>query len=236
MSGQAPNASAHVLVVDDDARLRSLLQRYLGEHGYSVSVAASCAEALAATRNLTFDLIVLDVMLPDGSGVQLTRTLRAERDTPILLLTARGEPDDRIAGLEAGAEDYLGKPFEPRELLLRMAAILRRVAPAGRSAERRSLVRFGPFEFDLELAELRENGEPVHLTQGEAALLRLLAEQPGQVLSRAALAERAGIDGSDRAVDVQMTRLRRKIEPDARQPRWLLTIRGEGYALRAASV
>lgn len=235
MTASPPGASPHVLVVDDDARLRSLLQRYLGENGYSVSVAASCAEAQAALRSITFDLVVLDVMLPDGSGVELTRALRAERDTPILLLTARGEPDDRIAGLEAGAEDYLGKPFEPRELLLRMAAILRRMTPAGRSGDRPSAVRFGPFEFDLESAALRQDGNPVHLTQGEAALLRLLAERPGEVLTRATLAERAGIEGSDRAVDVQMTRLRRKIEPDARQPRWLLTVRGEGYALRAAS-
>lgn len=218
----------HVLVVDDDARLRELLQRYLVQHGYLVSVAADAAQASAALARIAFDLIVLDVMLPDRDGVELTGELRRGRDVPILLLTARGEPEDRIKGLESGADDYLVKPFEPRELLLRIASILRR-APAGGEP---AAVRFGPFRFDPSTLELSRDGEPVRLTSSEAALLRSLALQPGRALGRAELGARARLTGSDRAVDVQMVRLRRKIEDDPRQPRWLLTLRGAGYVLR----
>ncbi|MCB1883489.1 MAG: response regulator [Geminicoccaceae bacterium] len=221
---------AHVLVVDDDLRLRGLLERYLRGHGYAVSTAADAEEAKGLLRGLSYDLLVLDVMLPGRSGVELTREIRRTGDLPILLLTALGEAQDRIGGLEAGADDYLSKPFEPRELLLRIEGLLRRARPA--PAEPTERVAFGPFVFDLKSRELREGGRVVHLTGGEALMLACLARRPGQAMSRAELAEESRITGSDRAVDVQIVRLRRKIEDDPRQPRHLLTMRGEGYVLR----
>ncbi|MDF1585152.1 response regulator [Marinimicrococcus flavescens] len=225
--------SLHILVVDDDARLRALLQRYLVQNGYLVSVAADAGEARRALSHIQFDLIVLDVMLPDKDGIELTGELRRELDVPILLLTARGEPEDRIAGLERGADDYLVKPFEPRELLLRVTTILRRVRPSRGAAPGGSgVVRFGPFSFDPDALELRRGEEPINLTNGEAALLRILCMQPDQPISRAELGARSRISGSDRAVDVQIVRLRRKIEDDSKQPRYLLTMRGAGYVLR----
>ena len=222
---------AHILVVDDDPRLLQLLERYLRQNEFIVSSAADAQAARDQLARLTFDLIVLDVMLPDQDGIALTRSLRRESDVPILLLTARGEPEDRIAGLEGGADDYLVKPFEPRELLLRIATILRRTQVAGEA----EIVRFGPFTFDPVKLELTRAGELIHLTTGEASLLKLLAAEPGRSISRAELGARSRIAGSDRAVDVQIVRLRRKIEDDPRQPRYLLTMRGEGYALRAGS-
>jgi two-component system phosphate regulon response regulator OmpR len=224
-------AAAHILVVDDDARLRDLLQRYLVNNGYLVTVAGDAEEARARLKALAFDLIVLDVMLPGQNGVDFTGELRRDSDLPILLLTARGEPEDRISGLEAGADDYLVKPFEPRELLLRVGTILRR-AQANKADE---IVRFGPFAFNRANGELRRDDDVVHLTTGEIALLQVLAARPGRAVSRAELGERGGVAGSDRAVDVQMARLRRKIEDDPRQPRWLLTARGSGYVLRPGS-
>lgn len=225
MSEETP----HVLVVDDDNRLRELLRRYLTENGFLVTVARDAAEARARLGVFEVDLIVLDVMMPGETGLDLTRDLRRTRDVPILLLTARGGPDDRIAGLEAGADDYLGKPFEPRELVLRINSILRRVPrPPVPVAE----LRLGPLVYSVERDELRDGDRPVHLTQAEAALLRALAAAPGTVLSREDLVGRVGIDGGERAVDVQVTRLRRKIEPDPREPRYLQTVRGEGYVLR----
>jgi two-component system phosphate regulon response regulator OmpR len=218
----------HILVVDDDARLRALLQRFLTQNGYVVSVAESAEDAQAKLQSLRYDLCVLDVMLPGEDGISLTRELRRKDQLPILLLTARGEPEDRIAGLEVGADDYLVKPFEPRELLLRIATILRRVQPVLDDG----LLRFGPYVFARGAAELRRDGDVVHLTTGELSLLQVLAERPGRAVSRAELGLRAKIGGSDRAVDVQMARLRRKIEDDPRQPRYLLTMRSEGYALR----
>ncbi len=219
---------AHILVVDDDARLRALIQRFLTQNGYVVSVADSAEDAQAKLQSIRYDLCVLDVMLPGQDGISLTRELRRKDQMPILLLTARGEPEDRIAGLEVGADDYLVKPFEPRELLLRIATILRRIQPVLDDG----LLRFGPYVFVRATAELRRDGEVVHLTTGELQLLQVLAERPGRAVSRAELGERARIGGSDRAVDVQMARLRRKIEDDPRQPRYLLTMRSEGYALR----
>ncbi|HET6466779.1 MAG TPA: response regulator [Geminicoccaceae bacterium] len=227
----ADAAAPHVLVVDDDIRLRQLLQRYLTQNGYLVSVAADAGEAKQRLESLTFDLVVLDVMLPDQDGVALTAELRRSSQLPILLLTARGDPRDRIRGLEVGADDYLVKPFEPRELLLRIATILRRVQPVVHEG----LVRFGPFVFDRATLQLQRQGELVHLTSGELSLLQVLAERPGQPVRRAELGERGRITGSDRAIDVQMARLRRKIEDDPRQPRYLLTMRGEGYVLRTGS-
>ncbi len=222
---------SHILIVDDDARLRQLLDRYLVQNGYLVSTAMDATEARSALEHIEFDLIVLDVMLPDCDGMTLTAELRRATEIPILLLTARGEPEDRIRGLEVGADDYLVKPFEPRELLLRIATILRRVQPS----QEVELVRFGPFSFNARSLELRRGEEVIHLTTGEVSLLRILADQPGKSISRAELGARSRITGSDRAVDVQIVRLRRKIEDDPRQPRYLLTMRGAGYALRTGS-
>ncbi|MDG3440917.1 response regulator [Nitrospirillum amazonense] len=229
MTQQAlPEEQPHILVVDDDDRLREALRRYLSQNGFIVSAAADAAAARRMLASLHFDLMVLDVRMPGESGLQLTRSLRADGGLPILLLTANGQPDDRIAGLEAGADDYLPKPFEPRELVLRITSILRRLPkPASVAAE----VRLGRWVFDAEREELRSGEETVRLTSGEASLLRTLAAQPGVVFTREDLG-RAGIDSNARAIDVQVTRLRRKIETDPRQPRYLQTVRGEGYVLR----
>ncbi len=219
--------AAHILVVDDDRRLRELLRRYLVQHGYAVSLAGDVAEARRLLESFAYDLLVLDLMLPDEDGLDLAAELRRRSDVPILLLTARGEPEERIAGLEAGADDYVVKPFEPRELLLRIATVLRRAGRRGGG-----VVRFGPFRFDLDTQELRRDGEFVRLTSVEASLLAILAREPGRPMARSELARRSRISGSDRAVDVQMARLRRKIESNPRVPRYLVTLRGEGYALR----
>jgi two-component system phosphate regulon response regulator OmpR len=221
----------HILVVDDDSRLRQLLHRYLVQNGYYVTAASEAAEARSKLKNLAFDLVVLDIMMPGQDGLSLTAELRRESDVPILLLTARGAPEDRIAGLEAGADDYLPKPFEPRELLLRIATILRRV----QAARTDDVIRFGPFTFNRRTAELKREEEVIHLTTGEISLLQALAAKPGRSLSRAELGEKGVVAGSDRAVDVQMARLRRKIEDDPRQPRYILTMRGSGYVLRLGS-
>jgi two-component system phosphate regulon response regulator OmpR len=225
-----PVPEHHLLVVDDDERLRSLLQRFLVGQGYHVTTAGSVGEALAALERFTFDLLVLDVMLPDATGFELTARLRAESSVPILLLTARKEVDDRIRGLEVGADDYLGKPFEPRELALRVQRILDRTAAAN-PGENADLVRFGPFVFDRKRQSLTAKGVPVHLTTGERQLLATLARQPGEPCDRLELTDLADINGADRAVDAQVARLRRKIEPDPKQPRYLVTVRGRGYAL-----
>lgn len=222
-----PRDSAHVLVVDDDGGLRDLLARYLRENGYRVSTAGSAAEALAALGGLVFDLIVLDVMMPGESGVALTRRLRRSNTVPILLLTAMAEPEDRITGLESGADDYLTKPFEPRELLLRVATILRRSRPPLPDH-----VRFGEVRYHPARDELRRGGVAVRLTTGEAALLRVFAANPGVTLSRDALCAKIGAGVSPRAIDVQVARLRRKIELDPRAPRYLRTVWGRGYVLR----
>jgi len=233
MTMAAGNGQArHILVVDDDARLRRLLQRYLTEHGYHVSAAADAADAKAALRNFAFDLMVLDVMMPGQDGISLTGELRGETDLPILLLTALGETEDRVGGLAAGADDYLVKPFDPRELLLRIATILRRVTPTLPSDQP---LRFGPFAFDGASQELRRGEQRIHLTDAELSLLQILAEQPGLAISRQELGQRSRISGSDRAIDTQIARLRRKLEPDPRRPRYLLTKRGEGYVLRPGS-
>ncbi len=221
-----PNA-AHILVVDDDERLRDLLRDYLTQNGYLVTTAADAADARARLVGLEFDLIVLDVMMPGENGLELTASLRRNSQVPILLLTAMGEAEDRIKGLESGADDYLAKPFEPRELLLRIGSVLRRAAPAPEAAAE---IAFGDYCFDAQRGELRQEGRPVKLTSGEVALLRLFAERPGQTVSRHQLSQQSG-GASERAVDVQITRLRRKIEPDPRNPRYLQTVWGEGYVL-----
>ena len=219
----------HVLVVDDDDRLRELLRKYLSENGFLVVTASDAADARAKLTTLAFDLIVLDLMMPGESGLDFAGDLRKESAVPILMLTAMGEPEDRIAGLERGADDYLAKPFEPRELLLRIHSILRRVP---KQPDEPVVVRLGDVLFDPEREELRRDGVPVRLTSIEAALLATLAENPGAILSREELGERTGAAGGGRAVDVQVTRLRRKIEPDPRLPRYLQTVRGRGYVLR----
>ncbi|MES2712750.1 MAG: response regulator [Pseudomonadota bacterium] len=234
MSDAAADAP-HILVVDDDARLRALIQRYLGEQGFRVSAAADAAAARRALAGMSFDMLVLDVMMPGESGLDLTESLRREgQEVPILMLTARGAPDDRIAGFESGADDYLPKPFDPRELALRIRTILKRAAPpAPAAAPAHQAVQIGPHWFDVERAELRGPDGPIRLTGGESALLLALARKPGEVLSREDIAEALGTpEAGERAIDVQVTRLRRKIEPDPREPRFLQTVRHRGYVLR----
>ena len=222
---------AHVLVVDDDARLRTLLSRYLAEQGFRVTTADHAADARAKLRVLQPDLLVLDVSMPGESGLDLTQSLRAEHAAvPVLLLTALGTPEDRIAGFEAGADDYLGKPFEPKELVLRIRAMLRRTVTV---AEPAGPVRLGPLVFDPNRGDLRGPDGVVHLTGGEAALLAALARRPGEVLAREEIAASVHMDeAGERAIDVQVTRLRRKIEADPREPRFLHTVRGRGYVLK----
>ena len=230
---EAPPAEApHILVVDDDDRLRALLGKYLRDNGYHVSSASSAAEARAALDGMAFDLIVLDVMMPGESGIDFTRGLRRSATVPILLLTAMGEPEDRIAGLESGADDYLTKPFEPRELLLRVETILRRTA-AQPPATPATCITIGEFRYFPARDELLRGDEPVRLTTAEADLLRVFAASPGETLSRHALGERLGGSTSRRAIDVQIARLRRKIEPEPQNPRYLQTVWGRGYVLRA---
>ena len=222
-------ASPHVLVVDDDARLRDLLRQFLGRNGFTVTTAADAAEARARLSVLAFDLAVVDVMMPGESGLDLARHLRASMPLPVMLLTARAEAADRIAGLSAGADDYLVKPFEPDELLLRIRAILRRAPPPSAAP---SQIAFGPFRFSPARDELTRDGVPVRLTTAEAALLRVLAARADSAVSREDLVARAHVDGGERTIDVQVTRLRRKLEDDPRNPRWLQTVRGAGYILR----
>jgi two-component system phosphate regulon response regulator OmpR len=225
MSGLEP----HLLVVDDDARLRELLRRYLSDNGFRVTTAEDSADARAKLAAFAFDLVVLDVMMPGESGLGLTRALRSEDRVPVLLLTAMAEPEDRVNGLEHGADDYLSKPFEPRELVLRIRNVLQR-RPTDDAV--RPEIRFGGCRFDLVRSELYRGGDPVHLTAAEAALLAALAHKAPQAVSREELALSAQFSGNVRNVDVQMTRLRRKIERDPRFPRYLQTVRGTGYALR----
>lgn len=221
------DAAPHILVVDDDRRIRELLQRYLVDNGYRVSVAENAAAARARLEGLAFDLLVLDVMMPGETGLELTRSLRRISNVPILMLTARTEIDHRISGLESGADDYLGKPFEPRELLLRIATILRRVQPAEeREAEE---VSFGHCRFNVERGELWCDGEPVRLTTREVQLMRQFTINANRPLSREDLCD---TELAERSIDVQINRLRRKIEPDPRNPIYLQTVRGEGYILK----
>lgn len=225
--------AAHLLIVDDDRRIRTLLSRVLSEEGYRVTTAADAAEATARLRSLTFDLIVLDVMMPGEDGYAFAARLRASgtglAQVPILMLTARSEAEDRVRGLETGADDYLGKPCEPRELALRIASILRRAGPRP-AAGPPAIVRFGAFTFDLVRGELRQRGEVIRLTEREREMLRLLAENAGETIPRDVLAG-AGAAANERTVDVQVNRLRRKIERDPSNPVHLQTSRGAGYRL-----
>ncbi len=225
---------AHILVVDDDARIRDLLKRFLTRNGYLVTVARDAAHASRLLASLAFDMLIVDVMMPGEDGFSLTRRLRDEIEVPILLLTARGDTNDRIAGLEAGADDYLPKPFEPRELLLRIAAILRRAAPPPLPEAAPKTIALGEARFDLLRGELRRGDEVIRLTSTEQALMRVFSRQPNEPVSRSRLAEELGGSAGEvqeRAVDVQITRLRRKIEADPKAPRYLQTVRGSGYML-----
>jgi two-component system, OmpR family, phosphate regulon response regulator OmpR len=225
--GRGPDDSApHILVVDDDSRIRDLLARYLQEHGYRVTAAVDAASARATMRGLSFDLLILDVMMPQESGIDFARALRRESQVPILMLTARAEPEQRIEGLETGVDDYLAKPFDPRELLLRVGNVLRRRANPPSSGE----VRMGNFVFHIARGELKRDGETVRLTERERELLRYFAQRPAMPVARHELAK-DGDNGGERAVDVQINRLRRKIENDPANPVYLQTVRGKGYIL-----
>ncbi len=233
----------HILVVDDDARIRDLLSRFLKAQGFLVTTAAQGQEAQARLGGVLFDLLIVDIMMPGLDGLGLTRWLRGQAgaqgaETPVLLLTARDAPEDRITGLEAGADDYLSKPFEPRELVLRVKAILKRVGTAPRRAEDKAdpdqplvlgPLRYAPLEGRLWSAD---TGEDLTLSATEAALLRALAARSPSVIDRVDLARLTGQGGNDRTIDVQITRLRRKVEPDPRNPRYIVTVRGAGYSLR----
>jgi two-component system, OmpR family, phosphate regulon response regulator OmpR len=227
-------AQAHVLVVDDDARIRTLLQKFLARSGFWVTAARDAAHARNLLEGLEFDILVLDVMMPGEDGVQLTASLRETMTTPILLLTARGDADDRIKGLEAGADDYLPKPFEPRELLLRINAILRRVPkPAPRSEPPKTL-QLGEVRYDMTRGELWRGRDLIRLTATESMLMRIFAARAHEAVTRQELVEDLGggvAEAQERAVDVQITRLRRKIETDPKTPRYLQTVRGSGYML-----
>lgn len=226
-------ADLHLLVVDDDERIRGLLQKFLIRSGFMVTVARDAAQARRLLAGLEFDLIVLDVMMPGEDGISLTRDLRSRQSVPILLLTAKGEAANRIEGLEAGADDYLVKPFEPKELLLRINAILRRVPQVKPEAAAPKVLHLGQVRYDLDRGELWRGQALIRLTATEAALMRLFANAAGEPVSRERLVADLGREeeAQERAVDVQITRLRRKIEEDPKVPRYLQTVRGEGYML-----
>lgn len=225
----------HLLVVDDDERIRGLLQKFLIRNGFLVSTARDAAQARRLLAGLEFDMLVLDVMMPGEDGISLTRALRATLTVPILLLTAKGETANRIEGFEAGADDYLIKPFEPKELLLRINAILRRVPAAKPATAAPKVLHMGPVRYDMDRGELWRGQDLIRLTSTEAALMRIFSAQPGTAMSRDKLVgdmPREDSAGQERAVDVQITRLRRKIEDDPKSPRYLQTVRGEGYMLQ----
>lgn len=224
----------HLLIVDDDERIRGLLQKFLVRHGFWVTAARDAQHARRILTGLEFDMLVLDVMMPGEDGIALTKSLRQEISTPILLLTAKGETADRIAGLEAGADDYLTKPFEPKELLLRINAILRRVPAQMGADDSPKFLALGPIRYDIERGEMWRGEELVRLTATEAQLMKIFSACPGEPVSRSKLVEDLGRDrgqAQERAVDVQITRLRRKLEADPKQPRYLQTVRGAGYML-----
>src|SRR6476619_6411985 len=227
-----PDDAPHLLVVDDDRRIRDLLSRFLSGEGYRLTTADTAADARVKLKGLSFDLLILDVMMPGESGFDLAQSLRAGSNVPILMLTARDAAESRIKGLEMGADDYLSKPFEPRELSLRIANILKRTQPA--AAPPVESVRFGPFVYHLARGELRKGEEVIRLTDRERDMLRVLAATPGETVPRMALAGDGGSAG-ERAVDVQINRLRRKIERNPANPLYVQTVRGIGYRLVTAS-
>jgi two-component system phosphate regulon response regulator OmpR len=228
LAAALPDDAPHLLVVDDDRRIRDLLSRFLTSEGYRVSTADTAADARAKLKGLSFDLLILDVMMPGESGFDLAKAIRSDSDVPILMLTARDATESRIKGLEIGADDYLSKPFEPRELSLRIANILKRAQPAAPSPI--ESVSFGPFVYYLVRGELRKGEEIIRLTDREREMLRILAGSPGETVPRLSLAGSGG-SISERAVDVQVNRLRRKIERNPANPLFVQTVRGVGYRL-----
>jgi two-component system phosphate regulon response regulator OmpR len=226
-----PDDAPHLLVVDDDNRIRMLLSRFLSEHGFRVTTADNAQNARAKSQSIAFDLLVLDVMMPGENGFDLAAAIRQTSNVPFLMLTAQGPPTDRIRGLEIGADDYLEKPFEPRELLLRVGNILKRAAPSGTPEPVREVVRFGEFTFHLGRGELQRDGATIRITERERDMLRMLLEKPGEAVDRLVLAGPSADGANERTVDVQINRLRRKIERDPGNPVYLQTVRGSGYRM-----
>lgn len=234
VTGRAENPSPieddapHLLVIDDDRRIRELIKRYLTEHGFRVTLAADAAEARNQLNGLEFDMLIVDVMMPGETGISLTRSLNENREVPILMLTALAETDNRIEGLEAGADDYLTKPFDPRELLLRINNILKRtVKPEAPVIEQ---VSFGPYQFSVKKRELKKNGDVIRLTDREQEIMVIFASKVGDTVARHELLGEQS-EAGERKIDVQINRLRRKIEDDPGDPKWLQTVRGIGYRL-----
>lgn len=225
--------AAHILVVDDDRRIRELLATYLKTNGFMVTAVSNAGEARSALHGLTFDVVILDIMMPGENGLSLATSLRAQgNNVPILMLSARSDSSDRILGLTTGSDDYLGKPFEPEELLLRLRNLLRRSQTPN---QKFSTVKFGEFSFEMESGNLTRGSEPLHLTGREKDILRLLALALGQPVARSVLQPEGAADDA-RAIDVQVTRLRQKIEADPANPKYLQTVRGQGYCLFAEIV
>ena len=225
---------AHLMIVDDDERIRILLQKFLMRHGFLVTAARDAAHARRILTGLNFDMLILDVMMPGEDGLSLCRSIRETSQTPILLLTAKGETENRIDGFEAGADDYLPKPFEPKELLLRINAILRRMPETPAEESFPKILNLGDIRYDLKRGEMWQAEDLVRLTATEMQLMKIFSAKPGEPISRNKLVEELGRDrgqAQERAVDVQITRLRRKIETDPKQPRYLQTVRGAGYML-----
>jgi two-component system, OmpR family, phosphate regulon response regulator OmpR len=227
---QPADDAPHILLVDDDRRIRDLLSRFLASEGYRVTTAASASDARAKLMGLHFDLLILDVMMPGETGFDLARFIRTSSSVPIVMLTARHEAEARIEGLQIGADDYVAKPFEPRELALRINNILKRTAPP--QATTIEKIAFGPYVFHLDRGELRHGEEVIHLTDREREMLRILADSQGETVPRAALTGNGSVN--ERAVDVQINRLRRKIERDPANPLFLQAVRGIGYRLVAS--
>jgi len=220
----------HILVVDDDTRLRMLLQRFLRESGFLVSVADGAKSARERLKEYLFDILIVDIMMPDETGLEFLQSFRKTSDLPVIMLTAMGETGDRIFGLECGADDYLPKPFEPKELVLRIKAVLKRAKI--NKAQAMDRLSLGDYSFDLSTKELLDlNGDVVHITPVEQSLLYVMGQKMGQIFSRESLAEILGAGQSSRSIDVQITRLRKKIEKDSKNPRYLQTVRGKGYIL-----
>ncbi len=222
-----PDNAPHILVVDDDERIRDLLAKYLMGNGYRVTKARDAIAARAALSGLEFDLLILDVMMPGETGFELAQSIKDEIDAPIFMLTALGEPEQRVKGLEIGVDDYISKPFEPKELLIRIGNILRRIEKSSVSNDD---INIGEFQFNIARGDLKSNSETIKLTERERELLRIFARRRGETVARHELSGGDG-DSSDRAVDVQINRLRRKIEKDPGNPVYLQTIRGKGYIL-----
>ncbi len=223
-----------ILVVDDDTRLRNLLTKYLSDNNFEVSAAKDAFEAREMLGAKAFDILIIDVMMPQENGVELTKSIRKNSKVPVLMLTARGDSEDRINGLEAGADDYMPKPFEPKELLLRINNILKRVSrntsPNTANIDSSSSCKFGDFIFNFSDSRLKKNGEFIHITDSEAKIIAILCQNLGKVISREKLSELCG-DIDSRSIDVQITRLRKKLESNSKQPNFLQTVRNQGYVL-----